>query len=93
MKNLKARLVTLTVSVGMTFALMMVAPALMGSFSQQDSVLTPREACATTEEENCCSYDTICNLGSNTSEGNVGFEYYEGKCEDRGKEKEENGDE
>ena len=62
MKNLKALLITL--SAGMALAIVMVAPALMGSFSQQDSVLTPREACAAEEEgKNCCEYNAVCNLG------------------------------
>ncbi len=91
MKNLKARLVTLTISAGMALAIILVAPALMGAFSQQDSVLTPREACAAAEEEgkNCCSYDAVCNLGGPTD--HVGYEFYDGSCSDRDKEEEDGG--
>lgn len=88
MKNLKARLVALTISAGMTLAIMMAAPALMGAFSQQDSVLTPQEACAAAGGASCCSYNAICNLGSPTSTDHPGFEFYDGSCSDRDKENE-----
>ena len=92
MKNLKARLVTLTISTGMALAIMMVAPALMGSLSQQDSVLTPQEACATTAggPGSCCRYDAVCNLGGPTSTDRDDMEFYAGSCSDRDRE-EENG--
>lgn len=44
MKNFKA--CPLTVSIGMAFAIMMVAPALMGAFSQQETAFTVQKACA-----------------------------------------------
>ena len=80
MKTLKSRLVTLTVSMGMALAVMMVTPVLMGAFSQQDSAPVSYEACASSGS-NCCKYDAYCGGPS----GPKGYELYEGACSERDK--------
>lgn len=52
----------------MALAIMMVAPALMGAFSQQDSLPTPQEACAM-GNGTCCPYeDAVCGMNSKNYE-------------------------
>lgn len=86
MKTLKSRLITLTISAGMALAVMMITPALMGAFSQEDLTPALQEACASSSIpiENCCKYDAYCG-GPN---GPNGYELYPGACSKRDKEME-----
>lgn len=80
MKTLKARLVTLTISAGMALAIMMVAPALTGAFSQQESMPAPQEACAM-GDGSCCPYDdAVCGLNGQNRDDK---EYVKGSCSGR----------
>lgn len=70
----------------MAVAVMLIAPAIMGAFSPQGSMLVSQQACAVGEEEgtgtgngSCCPRTAICGLnGVNYS----GYHFVDGSCPD-----------
>ncbi|MXW32268.1 MAG: hypothetical protein F4100_04765 [Rhodothermaceae bacterium] len=83
MNILKFRFFTLSLSFVMAVAVMMIAPVLMGAFSEPGASSVSYEACASSGE-NCCFYNAICNL--NGEDDHKGFEYYADSCSTRDRE-------